>query len=71
FAVLRRSKTMMAVLKMRGYPLHGIAKNRSDLKIDGGDILLVGFAFGVLGITLSARFGLLSNAQFLIQIIPL
>ena len=56
-AVFRRSNTMMAVLKMRGYPLDDLQKSRTPFKFDGGDAALLGGAIAVLVITAGVKFG--------------
>lgn len=61
FAVLRRSSTMMAVLKMRGYPLEGVARARSQFKFDAGDALFVVGSVAVFAATLGVRVGVLPS----------
>lgn len=56
-AVFRRSNTMMAVLKMRGYPLDNLQESRTRFKFDTGDAALLCGAIAVLVVTVSVRFG--------------
>ncbi|MDY6780755.1 MAG: hypothetical protein SV760_09510, partial [Halobacteria archaeon] len=59
-SVLKRSNTMMSVLKMRGYSFSGDRELRTELKFDTGDTaLLLGTAFVLLG-TVAVRLGLLT-----------
>lgn len=60
FAVLRRSNTMMAVLKMRGYPLADVHESRTEMRFGGTDAALVVGGLSVLGIAAAVDFGLLS-----------
>ncbi|SHG79552.1 energy-coupling factor transporter transmembrane component T family protein [Halobaculum gomorrense] len=56
--VFRRSTTMMAVLRMRGYPLDDLQESRTPFKFDFGDAALLAFAVGVLAVTAGVNFGL-------------
>lgn len=58
--LLRRSNTMMAILKMRGYSFTERPELRTELKFDAGDASLVAFAVAVVGYTAAARFGVLA-----------
>jgi energy-coupling factor transport system permease protein len=55
--VFRRSNTMMAVLKMRGYPLSGLKESRTSFTFDLGDAALLGGAVAVLVVTAGVQFG--------------
>jgi energy-coupling factor transport system permease protein len=56
-AVFRRSNTMMAVLKMRGYPLDDLHESRTRFKFDVGDAVLLCGAVAVLVVTAGVNFG--------------
>jgi energy-coupling factor transport system permease protein len=56
-AVFRRSTTMMAVLKMRGYPLDDLHESRTSFTFDAGDAALLGSAVAVLAVTAGVAFG--------------
>ncbi len=59
--VLQHSNTMMSVLKMRGYTFSRDGRElRPDLKLDAGDVMLVGAGVTVLGVAAGVDFGLLS-----------
>ncbi|MFB6069119.1 MAG: energy-coupling factor transporter transmembrane protein EcfT [Halobacterium sp.] len=60
FAVLRRSNTMMGVLKMRGYPLDDIHESRTELRFGAGDAALVAAGVGVFAVAALANFGVVS-----------
>lgn len=56
-AVFRRSNTMMAVLKMRGYPLDDLHESRTQFTFDAGDAALLGGVIAVLVVTAGVTFG--------------
>ena len=56
-AVFRRSNTIMAVLKMRGYPLDDLRESRTRFTFDIGDAALLGGAIAVLVVTAGVKFG--------------
>lgn len=56
--VFRRSNTMMAVLRMRGYPLEDIEASRTEFSFDAGDAALLAGALVVLGVTAGVNVGL-------------
>lgn len=64
-AVLRRSNTMMAVLKMRGYSFTERGELRTALKFDGGDAALVAFAVCVAGGTALVNVGVVDATTLL------
>ncbi|MFB6308661.1 MAG: energy-coupling factor transporter transmembrane protein EcfT [Haloarculaceae archaeon] len=60
-SVLRRSNTMMSVLKMRGYSFSRDGRElRTDLKFDAGDSVLIGVSAAVLAVTIAVNVGVLS-----------
>lgn len=57
--LLRRSNTMMAILKMRGYSFTERPELRTQLRFDVADYGLMGFAAAVVIYTGAVRFGFL------------
>lgn len=55
--ILRRSNTMMAVLKMRGYSFTDRGELRTPMEFDGGDAALLVAAIAAVGTTALVTFG--------------
>lgn len=58
--VLRKSNTLMAILRMRGYSFTERGELRTDLKFDAGDATFVAGCAAVLGVTAAVNFGYLA-----------
>jgi energy-coupling factor transport system permease protein len=63
--LLRRSNTMMAILKMRGYRFDERPARRASISIGPADVGLVGFALLVVAVTAAARFAWLATPSIL------
>lgn len=66
FTILRRSNTMMAVMKMRGYSFSSEGRElRTEFKLDGSDIALLAGGLFVVAITGAVNFGYLELPSLL------
>lgn len=66
FTVLRRSNTMMAVMKMRGYAFSSEGRElRTEFSFDGGDVALVVGGLVVVAVTGAVNFGYLEPSPLL------
>ncbi|MFB6194377.1 MAG: energy-coupling factor transporter transmembrane protein EcfT [Halobaculum sp.] len=64
--LLRRSNTMMAILKMRGYSFTERPELRTETKFDAGDATLLVAAVAVVAYTAAVRFDLLVGPAVLL-----
>lgn len=63
--LLRRSNTMMAILKMRGYRFDERPARRTDLALGSADVALVAYALAVVVLTTAVRFDILATPPLL------